>query len=93
LVHYINGLQGQAESALSALPGYLTLKVKYMSKGKYPFKQSDLVRLMEGVTKATGLPVRVVEFNSETKVLKVSVDPPPDYSIAAGVPEDLRKLL
>jgi len=62
-----------------------------MSKGRYAFKQTDLVRLVEGVTKATGLPVRNIEYNAQSKVLRVSVDPPADF--IAGAPEDLRKLL
>jgi hypothetical protein len=50
------------------------------------------MRLVEAVTKATGLPVRNVEYNAQTKVIRVSVDPAAD-AIASVPDEDLRKLL
>jgi hypothetical protein len=49
-------------------------------------KPTEVVRLIEAVKKATGLPVRNVEYNSQTKVLRVSVDPPAeDKSIETRV--------
>jgi hypothetical protein len=64
-----------------------------VSKGPWSgMKSTEVVRLIEAVTKATGLPVRNVEYNSQTKVLRVSVDPAAD--VIVSVPdEDLRKLL
>jgi hypothetical protein len=59
-----------------------------MSKGPWSgMKPTEVVRMIQAVTKATGLPVRNVEYNSQTKVLRLSVDPMTD------VGEDLRKLL
>jgi hypothetical protein len=55
-------------------------------------KSTEVVRLIEAVKKATGLPVRNVEYNSQTKVLRVSVDPAAD-AMASVPDEDLRKLL
>jgi hypothetical protein len=50
-----------------------------MSKGPWSgVKTTEAVRLIEAVRKATGLPIRSVEYNSQTKVLRVSVDPPAD---------------
>jgi len=53
-------------------------------------KSTEVVRLIEAVKKATGLPVRNVEYNAQTKVLRVSVDP---VNSMTDVAEDLRKLL
>jgi len=64
-----------------------------MSKGPWSgVKSTEVVRLIEAVKKATGLPVRNVEYNSQTKVLRVSVDPAAD-ALASVPEEDLRKLL
>jgi hypothetical protein len=58
-----------------------------VSKAKWDFKPSTLAHLVAAVTKSTGLPVRTIEFNSQTKTIRVSVDPPAaDKSVETRVP-------
>jgi hypothetical protein len=47
-----------------------------VSKGPWNLKPTEVVRLVEAVKKATGLPVRNVEFSPETRLIRVNVGPP-----------------
>jgi hypothetical protein len=68
-----------------------------MSRGSWSVKSTELARFVKAV-KATGLPVRNVEFSTETKLVRVNVGPP-ETELAVESPgkhensEDLRKLL
>jgi hypothetical protein len=66
-----------------------------VSRGSWDFKPTVVVRLVEAVKKATGLPVRNVEFSLETKLIRVNVGAPGELtSVFREVnSEELRKLL
>jgi hypothetical protein len=66
-----------------------------MSKGAWSVRPTELARFVKSVT-AAGLPVRNVEFSTESKVVRVNVGPPGEDDRAAGSfdkREDLRSLL
>ncbi len=44
-----------------------------MSKGTWDIKPTQVVRFVEAVKKATGLPIRNVEYSTETKLIRVNV--------------------
>ena len=67
-----------------------------MSRGPWNLKPTEVVRFVEAVKKATGLPVRNVEFSPETKLIRVNVGAPGELTSVASKEvdsEDLRKLL
>jgi hypothetical protein len=68
-----------------------------MSKGLWSVRPTELVRFVNAV-KATGLPVRNVEFSTETRLVRVNVglpeeEVPTESSEKQENSEDLRKLL
>jgi hypothetical protein len=66
-----------------------------MSKGSWSVRPTELARFVKSVT-AAGLPVRNVEFSTESKVVRVNVGHPDDGDRASGSSdkqEDLRSLL
>jgi hypothetical protein len=54
-----------------------------MSKGSWSVKPTELVRFVKAV-KATGLPVRNVEYSAETKLVRVNIGTPDENSPTAG---------
>jgi hypothetical protein len=68
-----------------------------MSKGLWSVRSTELAHFVKAV-KATGLPVRNVEFSTETKLVRVNVGPPErELAVESSEKqedfEDLRKLL